>query len=300
MSGARLLRAKLSRGELLIAPGCGDALSARLIEEAGFETAFMSGFWTAATRGMLDIGLIGLSEMVQNARYIAQSLSIPLICDADTGFSDGTVHIRRCVREFQNAGAAGITLEDQTLLKKCGLRVQKSLVSSEAMVAKLRAALASRSDSEFVIVARTDALEAEGLPAAIDRGKAYLECGADLLFVEGFKTESEVYAVASEFPERKLIFNHAPLGYGPQIPLREIDRLGFALCLFPAHLALVALTVQRQLLRDLRSRGSVEALAKRMASIDEFSELLGERDAAAFEAQFDSQRPAATVREPGR
>jgi 2-methylisocitrate lyase-like PEP mutase family enzyme len=293
---ARELRAKLASGQLVIAPGCGDALSGRLIQEAGFELAFMSGFWTAATRGMLDIGLIGLTEMSQNARYITQALTIPLICDADTGFSDGFVHVGRCVQEFENAGAAGITLEDQTLLKRCGLREHKPLVSTEAMVAKLRAALASRSNRDFVIVARTDSLEAEGTAGAIDRGRAYLECGADLLFVEGFRSDQEVYAVAEEFPARKLIFNQAPPGYGPQIPLADLDRLGFAICLFPAHLALAAMTVQRQLLHHIRSGQPLGAFAASLTPVDDFSQLLGEEDAAALEANFgDRPTPADPV-----
>src|SRR5713101_3250662 len=200
------LRAGISRGKILTAPGCGDALSARLIEEAGFEVAFMSGFWSSGARGLLDIGLISLTEMVQNARYISHAINIPLISDADTGFSDGAIHVRRCVEEFESAGAAGITLEDQTVLKKCGLRKEKSLVGVDAMVIKLRAALASRLDPNFVVIARTDALDPEGLEGAITRGKAYLGCGADLLFIEGFRAESEVRAAADEFPNRRLVF----------------------------------------------------------------------------------------------
>lgn len=286
------LRAQINSGEMLVAPGCGDALSARLIEEAGFQVAFMSGFWSSGSRGLLDVGLINLNEMVQNARYIARAIRIPVICDADTGFSDGPIHVRRCVEEFEAAGAAGITLEDQTLLKKCGLREEKSLVTLEAMSTKLRVALASRSDPNLLVIARTDALDAEGLEGAITRGKAYLGSGADLLFIEGFRTESELRAAANEFPGRRLVFNQAPRGYGPQLPLTELDRLGIALVLFPAHLALVALTVQRELLKDLQKTGSTSNFDARMTPVDDFSVLLGEQEAASFEARFDGAEEA--------
>jgi 2-methylisocitrate lyase-like PEP mutase family enzyme len=282
------LRRHLASGRLLVVPGCGDALAARLIEEAGFELAFMSGYWTAGARGLLDVGLITLTEMAQQARYIARAIGIPLICDADTAFSDGVLHVQRCVEEFESAGAAGITIEDQTLVKKCGLREQKLLVSPELMVTKLRAALSSRSDPNFVVVARTDALEAEGLEGVINRGRLYLGCGADLLFVEGFRTETELRAVAHEFPDRRLVFNQAPRGYGPQVPLGDLGALGVAVVLFPAHLAFAAIAVQRELLEAIKTVGVPDDLASRMISPDDFSALLGEGDALAFERQFET------------
>lgn len=280
------LRALLARDSLTVLPGCGDALSAKVIEEAGFDAVFMSGFWTAATKGLLDVGLITLGEMVQNATYISRAVDIPLICDADTGFGDGALQIRRCVGDFEAAGTAGITLEDQTLQKKCGLRKKKNVVPISAMTTKLDAAVAARTDPDFVIVARTDALESEGLERAILRGSAYLEAGADLLFVEGFGSEEQVEAVTGAFPRRQVVYNQAPPGYGPQIGWAELDKLGVAVALFPAHLALAALTVQRELLSRLASGAAAFAPDAAITSIDDLSRLLGENNAVEFESRF--------------
>jgi len=269
-SAGTRLRALLDRGDAVVAPGCGDALSARLIESAGFEAAYMSGGWTSAARGFPDHGLVTLNEMVDNARYIADAITLPLVADADTGFGDEP-NIRRCVRAFEDAGVAAIHLEDQALPKKCGLEEGKRVVAPEAMAQTLRTAADARSDPAFLLVARTDALATEGLARTLERGHAYFEAGAEVLWVEGLRTADEAAVIAREFEGRYLLYNKTPRGYGPQVPLEQVREWGYALMLLPVHLVLAALHAQRELLVEMRRTGSCEGCEDGLFDLHEFN-----------------------------
>src|SRR6201986_161813 len=171
-------------GDTVLAPGCYDALGARLIEEAGFPAAYMSGFSSAASHlGRPDIGLMALAAMVDNARRIASAVEIPVIADADTGFGN-SINVIRTVREYEAAGVAAIHIEDQVMPKKCGHMSGKQVVPAEEMAAKVSAAVAARRSPDFLIIARTDARAVEGLESALARARRYREAGADALFVE--------------------------------------------------------------------------------------------------------------------
>ena len=278
----------LGRGRPLVVPGCGDAISALAIERAGFEVAFLSGFWCAAVRGLLDVGLIGLSELADTVRSITTAASIPVLCDADTGFGESPVQLRRCISELEAAGAAGLTIEDQIFAKRCGLTEGKRIIPRDAMVKKLLVATEARSGPDFVIIARTDSLENEGIPGAIERGHAYLQAGADLLFVEGFTTIEEVTAIAAVFPGNRLVFNRTPPGYAPQLSLQELQHLGFGLVMLPVQLLLVALFSQQRALEEIRERGYCYSLDAQMATIDQVSALLGQEEMAALEDRHES------------
>jgi 2-methylisocitrate lyase-like PEP mutase family enzyme len=227
------LRELLVRGDVLVAPGAYDALTAMIYAKQGFEAVYMTGYGTAAALGMPDAGLATMEEMVRNARYIANAVSIPLISDADTGYGN-VVNLVRTVREFIQAGVAGIHLEDQVTPKRCGHVAGKRVVPIDEAVGKIRAAVDTRDryDPDFVIIARTDARGAVGgsFEEAVRRGNAYAEAGADLVFFEAPLSEDEVGRAVREIKAKIVI--HCG-GLTPYISLARMQELGIALTILP-------------------------------------------------------------------
>jgi 2-methylisocitrate lyase-like PEP mutase family enzyme len=225
------LRELLGADEMVLAPGCYDALGARLVEEADFPALYMTGFGSSASRlGRPDVGLMTLPEMVDNARRIAQAVDIPVIADADTGYGN-PINVIRTVREFEVAGAAAIHIEDQVMPKKCGHMKGKHVIPAAEMAAKVSAAVAARSSPDFLIIARTDARAVEGLPAALERARIYREAGADILFVEAAESEQEIEAIAQAFPDVPLLFNRR----ADVVQFRRICRSRERLSTRPVH-----------------------------------------------------------------
>lgn len=228
MKGSTRLRQLLAADRTLVAPGAHDAMTAMVFEKLGFELVYMTGYGTAAAIGMPDVGLATIDEMIRNARYIASAISIPVIADADTG-GGNAVNVVRTVRDYINAGAAGIHLEDQLTPKRSGHWAGKRLVPQDEAVGKIRAAAATRDkhDPDFVIIARTDARGAlnGGVDEAIRRGNAYADAGADLVFFESPYSEAEVERAAREIKAKLMIL---PGGLSPFIPLARMNELGIA------------------------------------------------------------------------
>jgi carboxyvinyl-carboxyphosphonate phosphorylmutase len=272
---ARSLRELLAAGEMVLAPGCYDALGARLVEEAGFPAVYMTGFGSSASLlGRPDVGLMALPEMVDNARRIAQAVDIPLIADADTGYGN-PVNVVRTVREYESAGAAAIHLEDQVMPKKCGHMEGKEVIGAAEMAAKVRAAVAARSSPEFLIIARTDARAVEGLPAALERARRYRDAGADVLFVEAPQSEDEIEAVARALPDVPLLFNYAEGGKTPPVTHEFLRELGFRLVIFPISTLLAATAAMRSVLAQIKSAGTpIDALSS-LVPFDEFLDFIG-------------------------
>jgi len=230
------LRTLLTQPGPLLVPGAYDALSARLVEHAGFDAVYMSGFGaTASLLGMPDVGLLSLPDMVDNAGRMARAVDVPLISDADTGYGNA-INVARTVQQFERAGVAAIHLEDQVSPKRCGHMSGKQVVPVEEMVEKVSAAVAARRDPDFVLIARTDVRAVQGLDVALKRAQAYLDAGADVLFVEAPETEDEVAEVAGAFPDTPLLFNWVERGRTPMMPLERIAELGFSIVLFPVGL----------------------------------------------------------------
>lgn len=281
------LRALLSSPEPLVAPGAYDALSARLVEQAGFDAVYMTGFGTTASLlGRPDVGLLGGEEMVANARRIAAAVDVPVIADADAGYGNA-INVLRTVASHEQAGVAGIHLEDQVSPKKCGHMAGKAVVPCGEMVGKLRAALAARRDPDLVVIARTDAAAVEGLDAALDRARAYAEAGADALFVEAPTSEDAIVRVAEELRGvAPLVFNWAEGGRTPPIPLARIAELGFSLVLFPIGTVLAATAGIRALLATLRADGTPSAALPGLPTFDEFTELVGLPEVRELEKRF--------------
>ncbi|HKN94015.1 MAG TPA: isocitrate lyase/PEP mutase family protein, partial [Thermoleophilaceae bacterium] len=249
------LRELLARDELILAPGCYDALGARLVEEAGFDVAYMTGFGSAASRlGRPDVGLLSLPEMVDNAHRIAQAVAIPVIADADTGYGN-PVNVIRTVQEYEAAGASAIHIEDQVMPKKCGHMEGKQVIDAGEMAAKVRAAVTARSSDEFLIIARTDARAVEGLDAALERARLYRDAGADALFVEAPQSEQEIEGVAKAFPDVPLLFNWAEGGKTPAVSREFLRELGFRIVIFPIGTLLAATAAMRSLLAQIKAEG---------------------------------------------
>ena len=270
-----------------MAPGAYDALSARLIEQAGFDVVYMTGFGsTASLVGRPDVGLLTGTEMVDNARRIAAAVDLPVIADADTGYGNA-INVVRTVQAYEQAGVAGIHLEDQVMPKKCGHMSGKVVITADEMVGKIRAAVAARRDPEFLLIARTDAAAVEGLPAALDRARAYAAAGADVLFVEAPTSEDDIERVATELRGvAPLVFNWAEGGRTPPIPLARIAELGFALVLFPIGTLLAATAGIRRLLATLRADGVPSAAMPDLPTFDGFTDLIGLPEIRDLESRF--------------
>lgn len=267
-------------------PGAYDALSAMLIEDAGFDAVQCSGFGLAASHlGLPDIGILGLREMLERTRVIAQSVTIPVMADGDTGFGDAatTWHV---VREFEAAGAAGINLEDQVMPKRCGHFSGKAVIGMDEMVGKLRAAVDARQDADFVINARTDALQPLGLEEAIRRGNAYAQAGATLIFVDGIETRDEVRAVIARIAAPVSI-NMVEGGRTPLFTFAELEALGAARVSCPVTTILSAMKGVQAALAALREDAAPGTRPDLLAGFDEIKDRLG---APRFDALGDRFR----------
>jgi 2,3-dimethylmalate lyase len=286
-TGARTgLRELFEAGEMVLAPGCYDALGARLVEEAGFDAAYMTGFGSAASRlGRPDVGLMTLPEMVDNARRIAQSVDIPVIADADTGYGN-SINVIRTVHEYESAGVNAIHLEDQVMPKKCGHMDGKQVVPVDEMAAKVAAAVAARRSPEFLIIARTDARAVEGLDAALERARLYHDAGADMLFVEAPQSEAEIEAVARAFPDVPLLFNYAEGGKTPAVTHAFLRDLGFRLVIFPLTILLAATEAIRSALARVKADGTPIELVPTMLPFSDFLDFIGLSEIRELEQRF--------------
>jgi carboxyvinyl-carboxyphosphonate phosphorylmutase len=281
------LRELLAGPDPVVAPGSYDALSARLVEQAGFDVVYMTGFGTTASLiGRPDVGLLGGAEMVDNARRIVAAVDVPVIADADTGYGNA-INVVRTVQSYEQAGVAGVHLEDQVMPKKCGHMSGKAVIGADEMAGKIRAAVAARHDPDFLVIARTDAAAVEGLDAALERARAYAGAGADLLFVEAPTSEDDIARVARELAGvAPLVFNWAEGGRTPPLPLDRIAELGFALVLFPIGTLLAATAGIRALLTTLRSDGTPAAALADVPTFDEFTDLIGLPEIRSLEQRF--------------
>lgn len=269
-----LLRERLRQPGVLIAPGAADPMVARLVEQAGFEAVYMTGSGTALVRyGFPDVGLVTMTEMLENARVISGAVRIPVIADADTGYGN-PVNVRRTVREYERAGVAAIHLEDQVFPKKCGHLTGKRLIPMAEMVQKVRAACEAREDPDLVIIARCDALAVAGLDEALERGRAYARAGADVLFIEAPRTLEEIEAIGRAFTV-PLLFNMSTSGKTPFLSSAELDRLGFKIMILPNFTTLAAIKAIREVLAEIKRVGSAATLGERCATFREFMELAG-------------------------
>jgi 2-methylisocitrate lyase-like PEP mutase family enzyme len=278
------LRQLIERPGALMAPGVADALNARLVRRHGFEAIYMTGAGTTAVRlGMPDVGLLTMTEMVDNAARIADASGLPLIADADNGYG-GVLNVRRTIQAYERAGAAAVHLEDQVMPKRCGHLMGKQLVPVEEMVAKIRAAADARIDRDFVLIARTDAIAVEGFEPALERAERYKEAGADVLFIEAPNAEQ----LPKIQPRLKapLLYNMATSGKTPFLGREEIERLGFKIIIYPNWVMLAAIRAASEVLATLKETGTIAGVAREVPSFQEFFDLLGMPEVQELEARY--------------
>jgi methylisocitrate lyase len=267
-----LLRDAVADGAIQV-PGAPNALMGRLIEEMGFSAMYLSGAAVSAgVVGMPDVGLFTLTELVQQLQYLTAQVDTPVIVDADTGFGD-TANVERTIEELERVGAAAIQLEDQELPKRCGHLSGKSLVTADAMCAKVRAAVAARSDEATIIIARTDARGVESFDAAIDRAKKYIAAGADWIFPEALATREEFQAFANDVSV-PLVANMTEFGKSPLLTFAELDEMGYRVVLYPVTLLRVAMKAAETALSILATDGTQRDLLDLMQTRQELYDLL--------------------------
>ena len=287
-SNARRLRELLDT-QTVVLPGAFNALTAMQIERAGFQALYVSGAGLSATRGLPDIGLLSLTEVVSDAATITKAVTIPAIVDADTGFGP-PLAVVRAMNEFEQAGLAGMQIEDQDLPKKCGHLPGKRLVSPSEMVSKIRAASDARRDPDFLIVARTDARAVEGMEAAVRRARTYIDAGADAIFPEALESADEFRAfarqLAKEGGKAPLAANMTEFGKTPYLSVSEFEDLGYRLVLFPVTALRMATKAIERMLFELRNRGSQRGLLDQMHTRQQLYDLLRYEEYEQRDRQF--------------
>ena len=276
MSHARKLRELLAADSALVAPGVYDGLTALLVQQAGFDCAYLSGASVSFTRlGRPDIGLMTMTEVAETVSNIRERIDLPIVVDGDTGFGNA-LNVQRTVRLFEKMGASGIQLEDQTLPKRCGHLDGKELVSIAEMVGKIHAALDARANDDTVIVARTDAIAVTGIDEAMQRGAAYIEAGADVLFVESPLNDAQLARVGSELGEQiPLLANMVEGGKTPLHSANELQQMGFKLVIFPGAMLRMLSRAGAEYLAVLRRDGTTAGIMERMFDFNEVNELIG-------------------------
>jgi methylisocitrate lyase len=270
--------------QTIAVPGVFNGLVAKMAERLGFQAVYLSGGALSAAYGVPDVGLLSLSEFAHEAGVIAQATTLPLLCDADTGFGEA-LNVERTVRLLENAGAAGLHLEDQQLPKRCGHLSGKSLIEADAMAAKIRAAVAARRDPSFVVIARTDARGVTGLDDAVRRAKLYLAAGADAIFPEALESADEFRAFAQAVPA-PLLANNTEFGRSPNLDVATFAGLGYRLVLFPLTAFRAALKSAQDTLRDLATLGHQRERLPHMLTRAELYELLGYADYEARDRKY--------------
>ena len=285
MNPRQTLRQLLRREKLLVAPGCFDGLSARLVEEAGFEAVYLSGGAVARSMGIPDIGLVTMSEVIERAAQVVSAIKIPIIADADTGYGNAT-NLVRTLREFERVGVAAIHIEDQITPKRCGHLDGKEVIPLAEMEKKLEAAIASRSDPDFGIIARTDARGVHGFDNAIGRARAFAKLGVDAIFVEAPQSEAELAEIPRQLPGIPLLVNVFKGGKTPMLPVERLERMGYRVAIYPSETQRAAIYAMRQALALLKREGTTEAMDDALTTFKERDKIVGLDDWQELERRY--------------
>jgi 2-methylisocitrate lyase-like PEP mutase family enzyme len=290
MSTAARLRSLLRETGMVIAPGAYDCITARLIEQAGFDAVYMTGAGTAATLGYPDYGLLTMSEMVENAARITAAVTVPVVADADTGYGN-ELNVFRMVREYERRDVAGVHIEDQGFPKRCGHLDDKVIIRIDEYLPKIRAAVAARRDPDFLIIARTDSRAGLGFEEAVRRANASIEAGADMVFVEAPQTIEEVAAVP-RLVKGPCLLNVVWRGKTPEVPLDEAERMGYKLAILPGLLFKAAIGACDDVLEEVRRTRRHPAPPKDMTVREAFARV-GAKEWDALREQFRAPAPHA-------
>ena len=267
-----MLRELIKNKEILIAPGVFNPITALLCKKMGFEILYFSGASFSGSLALPDLGMITLTEVVEEVKKITSIVNLPLIVDADTGFGE-TINVYRTVKELEKAGASAIQIEDQVMPKKCGHLEGKILVKEEDMVKKIRMAIEARKSEDFLIIARTDARTVEGLERAIERAKIYVEAGADMIFPEALESLEEFKEFGKNI-KVPLVANMTEFGKTPYITIEEFKEAGYKIVLFPVTLLRVSLYAMKEVLKEIKEKGTQKYFLDKMMSRKEFYDLI--------------------------
>ena len=281
----RTLRERMAAPGIVVAPGCYDCISARLVEVAGFDALYVTGSGVSMSAlGAPDMGALSFGEILDRVRRICDAVSIPVIADADTGYG-GPLNVIRTMREFERAGVSAVQFEDQEWPKKCGHEPGRKVASSREMEQRIKAAADARVDSDVMIVARTDAIALEGFEAALERAERYREAGADILFVEAPQSEAELGQVPKRLGEPCLA-NMVEGGRTPVLPFPTLEALGFKVAIYPNSLTRLFARAGQDLLSSLRTTGSTAAMANQMLDHNQLWTLFENERWQALEKRF--------------
>jgi 2-methylisocitrate lyase-like PEP mutase family enzyme len=286
MEHTKKMREMIIDKELILAPGAYDALTAKIIEAQGFNAVYMTGYGTAAAIfGLPDIGLLTMTEMVQNASRIVDSINLPLIADADTGYGN-PVNMVRTVREYEKAGVSAIHIEDQVWPKRCGHMTGKRVIEVEEMIGKIKAAVDSRRSSDLLIIARTDAIATHGFDHAIERGERYAEAGADILFIEAPENREQVERIPRLLGTRPHLINMGPRT--PNLSTDEIRKMGYAMIIYPGVCLAAAITACIEEVKRIRETGYQRDFGDWIQSFVELNNFLGASYYSELEQRYRS------------
>ena len=285
MSPRQMLRQLLRRDKLLAAPGCFDGLSARLVQEAGFETAYLSGGAVARSMGIPDIGLVTMSESIERAAQVVSAVKLPIIADADTGYGNA-VNLVRTVREFERVGVAAIHIEDQITPKRCGHLDGKEVIPIAEMEMKLKAALGARTDADFGIIARTDARGVHGFDEAIERARMFAKLGVDAVFVEAPQSEEELAEIPRRLPGIPLLVNVFKGGKTPMLPMQRLQEMGYRIAIYPSETQRAAIHAMRAALNTLKRDGTTASIDDRLTTFKERDRVVGLDDWQTIEREY--------------
>jgi 2,3-dimethylmalate lyase len=278
--------ARLTKPGLIVAPGVYEMVSLRVADRMNFDALYMTGYGTVASLlGLPDAGLATYSEMVGRVAAMAGMAKTPLIADGDTGYG-GLLNVRHTMRGYEAAGAVAIQLEDQEFPKKCGHTPGRRVISMEDMVKKIEVAVASRTDPQFKIIARTDARTTLGLDEALRRGEAYARAGADILFIESPENQDEMRRIGETFPEHPLIANMVEKGRTPVLSKLELEQLGYKIAIFPVTSLLASVQAMTKVYEHFKDSGSSINNPVDLYDFGELSKLMGFEDVWEFEKRF--------------
>ena len=269
------LQELLQKPDILVLPGVYDALTAKIAAEVGFEALVMGGYSIAASRlGQPDVGYLSMMEMTQALKGIVDATELPVFADGDTGYGNA-LSVRRTMQEYERAGAAAVLFEDQVWPKRCGHMAGKQVIEAAEHARKLRAAADARTDSDFLLIARTDARAVNGLDDAIERGKLYLANGAEALFIEAPQNIGELETIARAFPDTVLIANMIEGGRTPNLTAKDLENIGFKIVFWPCSALYVITQAFKEALTVLHETGTTKGYEEKMMHFSDFNRFIG-------------------------
>lgn len=280
-----LLREKLARGDFIVAPGIQDMITAAVARNVGFDAVYGTGYWlTASAYGLPDAGIASVTQMTDRMATLVASSNAPVIADADTGYG-GLLNVHHTVRGYEAAGVTAIQIEDQQFPKKCGHTPYKRIVPIEEMVEKIQVACDARSSADMLVIARTDAMQSEGLDGVKRRMDAYAAAGADMLFPEALGSETEMRSFCAGV-DKPVVANMATGGLTPILPVATLREIGFSVAIFPALTSLISAAAVEQTLRHLKDQGLGDGGGQPLFDFERFCRMIGFEDVWAFEQKW--------------